>query len=88
MKLTLGQFVNLVYSEKVIYFYEDEPTDFDNEGRYDFSSIELFLAYQSCYKPRCVLLPEVCERTIAQIYFYDDIIRVVLDDKEVSNEQN
>lgn len=83
MKLTLEQFINLVYSEKVIYFYEDEPTDFDNEGRFDFSAMELFLAYRSSYKAQYILLPEVCERTISQIYFDDDVIRVVLDDKEV-----
>lgn len=90
MKLTLEQFVNLIYSEnKIIYFYEYEPTDFDDKtGKYDFSGMEVFLAYYSANQSRYMLLPEVCERTIAQIYFDDDVIRVVLDDMEVPNEQH
>lgn len=84
MKLTLEQFVNLVYSEgKVIYFYEYEPTELDEEGRYDFSGMEIFLAHYSAIQPRHMLLPEVCERTISQIYFDYNVIRVVLDEKEV-----
>ena len=85
-KLTLEQFVSLIYSEKIIYFYEYEPMNFDEKTRsYDFSNMELFLAYRSSYKANCMLLPEICKRTIDQIYFDGDAIRVVLDDEETLN---
>ena len=83
MKVTLEQFINLIYSEgKPIYCYEYEPEEFDENGKYDFSSMEIFLTYYSALNPRYILLQEVRNRTISQIYFDDDVIRVVLDDKD------
>lgn len=82
MKLTLEQFVNLVYSQgKMIYFYEEEP-GIDEHGNEDFSRAEIFLAFYSAMKPNHILLPEVCNRTISQIWFIDGVIRVVLDDED------
>lgn len=82
MKLTLEQFVSMIYSRNIIYFYEYEPIETDDNERYDFSHMELFLAYRSNYVARNILLPEICNRTIDQIYVDGDIIRVVLNDKE------
>lgn len=82
-KTTLAQFINLIYyPDKPIYFYEGEP-DIDDDGNYDFSLLDLFLAFQSSFKPNVILLPKVCERIVSQIYFCGDgIIRVVLDKEE------
>lgn len=81
-KTTLEQFINLIFSPgKPIYFYEGEP-DIDDNGNDDFSDLDLFLAYQSSFKPNVTLLPKVCERTVSQIYFCDDgIVRVVLEEE-------
>ena len=67
--------------EKLIYFYEKEP-GIDEHGNDDFSRAEIFLAYCSAMKPACTLLPEVCNRTISQIWFIDGVIRVILDDED------
>lgn len=83
MKLTLEDFINLIYSEsKLVYFYEYEPTYVEKSGNYDFSHMEVFLIFYSSIKPRYMLLPNVCKRTISQIYFDNDVIRVVLDDED------
>lgn len=86
MKATLVQFINLIYSpDKPIYFYEGEPETDDN-GNDDFSGLELFLAFQSSFTANVILLPEICKRTVSQIYFCDDgVIRVVLDEEETHN---
>lgn len=86
-KTTLAQFINLIYSpDKPIYFYEEEP-DTDDDGNDDFSGLDLFLAFQSSFKPNGILLPKVCERIVSQIYFCGDgIIRVVLDEENRGQE--
>ncbi len=82
-KTTLAQFMDLIYSpDKPIYFYEEEP-ETDDDGNDDFSVLDLFLAFQSSFKPNVTLLPKVCERIVSQIYFCGDgIIRVVLDEED------
>lgn len=86
MKLTLEQFIDLIYSEnKLIYVYEEEPTIVDEKGEYDFSNMEIFLAYRSSLSTHCVLRPEICHRTISQIHFINNTIRVVLEDEQIGS---
>lgn len=81
MKLTLASFVDLIYSpDTPIYFYEEEP-EADDDGNCYFGGLDLFLAFQSSFKPHVTLLPKICERTVSQVYFCGDgVIRVVLEE--------
>lgn len=79
MELTVEHFIRLVFSPGPIYFYEEEPTTLDEQGNEDFSEMEEFLVLPRVFQPSRILLPEICSRTISQIYFADGAFRVVLD---------